>query len=240
MPDSALLAGPNITTMTMSPAAGVTGWVRTAFERALAGEGKISDAVLALPGMSGQTYRRFINNLIEIIPDPRYLEVGVWQGSTFCSAIFSNEVTATAIDNWSQFDGPSDKFLEHLSKFKGKAKVDVLERDFRDVDFRHLGRTFNVYLFDGPHAREDQYDGVTFAKPALDDAFVLIVDDWNWEQVRLGTFDGIRGAGYQVEWSVEIRTSLDNSHGPVRIAEGGIGCISDWHNGYFIAAMRKA
>jgi len=68
-----------------------------------------------------------------------------------------------------------------LAKFKGKSKVSFIERNFREVDFCHLGK-FNVYLFDGPHSYKDQFDGVMLAEPALDEIFVLVVDDWNWEQ----------------------------------------------------------
>ena len=67
----------------------------------------------------------------------------------------------------------------------------MLTADFRAVDFNGLGR-FNVYLFDGPHERDDQYDGVKLAQPALDEEFVLIVDDWNWPAVRAGTLDAVR------------------------------------------------
>lgn len=221
---------PDIQMSSMSPTTGLANDVRTAFDRALLNDGKVSDAVLALPGMSGRKYRLFINNLIGLMSDPRYLEIGVWQGSTLCSAIFQNEVTATAIDNWSQFNGPVARFRSNLAKFKGKAKVNVLERDFRDVSFDSLGK-FNVYLFDGPHSYKDQYDGLTLAKPALDEIFILIVDDWNWNRVRVGTFDAIRDSGYHIDYSIELRTSLDGTTPLLR------GYKSDWHNGYFIAVM---
>jgi hypothetical protein len=96
-----------------SPTAGFAVEVRNAFERALVNDGKLPDTVLDLPGMSGKKYRMFINNLVEIVPDPHYLEIGVWR-STLCSAIFGNEMTATAIDNWSEFSGPAEAFLANL------------------------------------------------------------------------------------------------------------------------------
>jgi hypothetical protein len=68
--------------------------VYKAFAEAFAGFGTIQEAVLKMPGMSGTKYRRFINNLMRILPHPRYLEVGAWAGSTLCSAIDGNSVTA--------------------------------------------------------------------------------------------------------------------------------------------------
>jgi hypothetical protein len=233
MPDTDRMPSVHVTCAGATSTAGFAVEVRTAFERALVNDGKLPDAVLDLRGMSGKKYRLFINNLVEAMPDPRYLEIGVWRGSTLCSAIFGNDMTAMAIDNWSEFGGPTEAFFENLSKFKGKAKVNFLEHDFRELNFYHLGK-FNVYLFDGPHSYKDQYDGVVLAEPALDEAFVLIVDDWNWEQVRCGTVDGIRENGYQIDHRIEIRTSIDNTQPLVR------GTQSDWHNGYFIAALRKS
>src|SRR5271165_5610523 len=184
----------------MRPQSDLARNTRAALDRAMTMDGKVNEEILQLEGMSGKKYRCFINNLIESIDDPRYLEVGTHAGSTLCSAIFGNRVTATAIDNWSYADQPSKRFFTHLAQFKGPdAKVSFLEKDFRQVDFGSLG-TYNVYLFDGPHAEIDQYDGVMLAQPALADEFVLIVDDWNWPEVRQGTLRAIRDLGLGMDF----------------------------------------
>src|SRR3954447_24894640 len=84
--------------------------VSSAFQDALKAHGKLEEPVLSINGMSGRKYRLFINNLIGGMTNPRYLEVGVWAGSTLCSAISKNTVSALAIDNLSEFGGPSDQF----------------------------------------------------------------------------------------------------------------------------------
>jgi len=207
---------------------------RTALQRAIAGDGKLPSEILDLQGMSGRKYRLFMNNLIGSLEDARYLEVGVWMGSTLCSAIHGNKAQALAIDNWSQFGGPAAQFFRNLSLFKtAEARVSFLESDYRGIDFRTLG-SFNIYLFDGPHTLEDQRDGIALALPALDRQCILIVDDWNWPQVRQGTMTSLREANITVDYMAEIRTTLDDTHGPV------IGAQSDWHNGYFIAGVTKA
>lgn len=223
----------DITSIAVSPTNGFAAEVQTAFDRALSDEGKVASEVLSMRGMSGKKYRRFINNLMEVIPDPRYLEIGAWQGSTLCSAIFGNEITTTCVDNWSEFNGPFDKFLTNLAKFKGKSRVTFIEKDYRELDFHHLG-LFNVFLFDGPHAYEDQFGAVMMADPALEPCFVLIVDDWNWEEARRGTMDAIRKRNYHIDYMIEVRTSRDNTQPELR------GENSDWHNGYFIGALRKS
>jgi hypothetical protein len=224
----------HVTTVETVGTNGFSAKIKAALTRAIVGEGKLSLDALSIDGMSGRKYRIFINNLVESIEDARYLEIGVWQGSTLCSAIYGNNVRALAIDNWTEFAGPFDKFFINLARYKGRdAKVSFLETDFRTVEFDSIGK-FNVYLFDGPHDAKDQRDGVILAQPALDDQFIMIVDDWNWEAVREGTFLGIREADLQLNHVVEIRTSLDGTQPELR------GASSDWHNGYFIASCSKS
>jgi hypothetical protein len=219
--------------MAQSPASALAGAVSAAMQAALVGQGRLNPDVLRLSGMSGTKYRLFINTLIGSLADPRYLEVGVLGGSTLCSAIDQNRVTALAIDNWSEFDGPSRTFFTNLARFKHRdAHVSFLESDFRAVSYGAIGR-FNVYLFDGPHEAADQRDGITLALPALDDQFVFIVDDWNWSRVREGTIAGIAQANLRIDHQIEIRTTLDDSHGAL------IGEQGEWHNGYFIGVLSK-
>jgi hypothetical protein len=186
--------------------------------------------------MSGRRYRETINRLLRAVESPRYLEVGSWMGSTLCAAIHGNPaVSALAIDNWSQFGGPRERFLLNLARHAPQAAaISFLTMDFRSVPFSALG-PFNVYLFDGPHEREDQRDGLALALPGLDREFIFIVDDWNWPHVRAGTMDAVMGLGIDVLDSVEIRTTLDNSHP----ADSGLAVdeASDWHNGYFLAVL---
>jgi hypothetical protein len=204
--------------------------LKRALDQALAGIGGPPDFVRAIEGMSGQKYRTFINLLVGSLPDARYLEVGSYAGSTAASALCGNRVKAVCIDNWSQFGGPKSTFLANIESIRSPA-IDIrfVESDFRRVDYASLGR-FNVYLFDGPHEEQDQYDGIVVARPALDKCFILIVDDWNWPASRLGTFRAFRDSGYSLACSAEVRTTRDNSH-------AGGGANSDWHNGYFFAVL---
>ena len=122
--------------------------VKHAFDLMTAGTGKLPEELLKLHGMSGKKYRIFVNNLVECVPNARYLEVGSWAGSTLCSAIYGNTVKATAIDNWSEFGGPSNKFFSNLGQFISSSNsVSVITSDFRKVSYQSIG-THNIYLFD--------------------------------------------------------------------------------------------
>jgi hypothetical protein len=204
--------------------------LRTAFHDAMNDIGGPSDDVRQMEGMSGQKYRTLINSLVRHHPNPRYLEVGSWAGSTAASAMCGNSLDVLCIDNWSQFGGPKTIFEENIERFRSSTvNFRFLESDFRDVDYGALG-SFNIYLFDGPHEEQDQYEGIMIARPALERRVVFIVDDWNWLRVRMGTFRALLDACYRVEASIEIRTAW-GSHAHAAIH----GKHSHWHNGYFIA-----
>ena len=207
--------------------------ITNAWLAALAIDHKLPDWIRYMEGMSGKKYRYFINNLIETTPDARYLEIGSHAGSTACSAIWGNKVKVTCIDNWSEFGGPKDQFLSNIEKVK-TPDVDFkfIESDFRDVDYSKIGK-YNIYMFDGPHFEKDQYDGIELVQEALDDQYVLIVDDYNWEIVRRGTEEALAHVGHTVISKIEIFTYIGDGH-PVISHQ-----YSDWHDGYLIALVSK-
>lgn len=195
-----------------------------------------SEFILDLDGMSGRRYRKFINRLMHLVDDARYLEVGTWKGSTLLSAIEGNRGHACCIDNWSEYGSPRDEFAANLRKVQTGVALEIVDADFRSVRYSALnGRPFNVFLFDGPHNEQDHYDGIRLAQPALADRYTLIVDDWNWLGVRTGTLKALIDAGNRVEHAIEIRTTRDDSHPPSHLTRGK----SEWHNGYFIAQCAK-
>lgn len=205
-----------------------------AFRDAMALRTKLPDWVLAMPGMSGRKYRRLVNTLVALAPDARYLEVGSWAGSTACSAMFANRCVCTCIDNWSQFGGPKDAFTSSTTAARSDEVVfRAIENDFRQVNYADIG-SYNIYLFDGPHEYQDQFDGVLMAQPALTSEYIQIVDDWNWPQVRQATIDAITSQKMRIVFGIEIRTTQDDTHPQVASGES-----SDWHNGYFLAALSR-
>lgn len=198
----------------------------------------LPDWLMTMESMSGKKYKNFINRLISQIPDARYLEVGTWTGSTACSAMYRNKVNCFFVDNWDQFNpqgNVKNLFFEHTEKIKKEspeASMNFLENDFRRVNYKDIGK-YNVYFFDGPHEQKDQYDGVVYAQSALENEFIFICDDWNWNQVRAGTAQAFSDLSIDIKYSLEIRTTLDGST-PEVVYE-----TSDWHNGYFIAYCIK-
>lgn len=207
--------------------------LRNSFFASLALQHTLPEWIVEMQGMSGKKFRYLLNNLIKNISFPSYLEVGSWAGSTACSCLIGNEVRMTCIDDWSQFEGPKDTFLKNTSRAKyPNTEMTLIESDFRKVDFSKIG-TFKVYFFDGPHEAKDQYDGILIALPALEENFILIVDDYNWVKVREGTQNAFNQGLFETLASIEILTVQDRKE-PVLHWEN-----SDWHNGYLISVCKK-
>ena len=220
--------------------------LKTAFFKSLSIDTKIPDWIKFMPGMSGRKYRYFINNLIASIENPRYLEIGCWAGSTACSALYGNKVKALCIDNFSEFTdsktinpslnvkNPKISFHENIKKIHSE-KIDFkfIESDFRKIKYDQIGK-FNIYVFDGPHEVKDHYDGIYIVQSALNDTFILVIDDWSMPHVREGTLNAIKDLNIKIISKIEILTTQDNSVPKLFQCQ-----YSDWHLGYFIAVCEK-
>lgn len=203
-----------------------------AFENAENSVSKITDYIIAMEGMSGSKTRHFYNNLLDT-DDARYLEIGTWKGSSVCSAMCNNKAKVICIDNWSEFGGPKSEFLVNFEKFKGNNDATFIESDCYKVDVSKLPK-FNIYMYDGNHTNESHYKALLHYYDCLDDVFIFIVDDWNWIDVREGTFNSIQKLGLKILYEKEIRTTNDNSHAIYVNPRHNY-----WHNGIYVAVLKK-
>lgn len=205
--------------------------VENAFEKAERGESKITDKILSMEGMTGKKTRHFYNNLLNI-DDARYLEIGTWKGSSVCSAMCGNKAKVVCIDNWSEFDGPKNEFLNNFNTFKGENDASFIEKNCYQVDISELPK-FNIYMYDGNHTEDSHYRALVHYYDCLDDMFVFIVDDWNGKPVRDGTYKSLKQLNLTVLYEKEIRLTTDNTHTPRPQAD------ETWWNGIYVAILQK-
>lgn len=206
--------------------------VESAFNNAEQNISKITDDIIKMDGMSGTKTRHFYNNLLNI-DDARYLEIGTWKGSSVCSAMCGNKAKVVCIDNWSEFGGPKSEFLINFVKYKGDNKAFFIENDCYKVDISILPTKFNIYMYDGNHTNESHYKALLHYYNCLDDIFIFIVDDWNWKDVRDGTFNSINKLNLKVLYEKEIRLTSDNSVTPEPLLS------KTWWNGIYVVILQK-
>jgi hypothetical protein len=205
--------------------------IETSYKNATNHVSKITNEIIEMHGMSGKLTRHFYNNLLNT-EDARYLEIGTWKGSSVCSAMCGNKAKVICIDNWSEFAGPKDEFLVNFNKFKGENDATFIESDCFQVDVSLLPK-FNIYMYDGCHKHESHYKALSHYYSCLDDVFIFIVDDWNWKDVRNGTFEAIEKLKLNILYEKEIRLTWDDSH--TTFPESA----NTWHNGIYIAVLQK-
>jgi hypothetical protein len=237
----------------------LTGHVERSIKLADLGVSNLSKDIFYLDGMSSPKVRAFLNNLCER-KGTRYLEIGLWKGSTFISALYGNEQMvdlAIGIDGYTEFTDlgtvvnpintmnntldqrrppqqkhPYECCMENTDKFLRKFPNlyfyghDCFSFLFLDtLKLRHAEARINVYLYDGGHSESSQYSGFTEYDFMLDDTFIAIVDDWNWEQVKIGTRRAFTDLKYKVlkEWDLP----------------GKGNDVDGWWNGLYVAVVQK-
>jgi predicted O-methyltransferase YrrM len=205
--------------------------VDISFQNAESNFSKITSDIISMEGMSGTKTRHFYNNLLNN-QDARYLEIGTWKGSSVCSAMCGNKAKVLCIDNWSEFGGPKDEFVKNFEKFKGENDARFIENDCYKVDISGLPK-FNIYMYDGNHSEESHYRALNHYYDCLDDVFIFIVDDWNWQEVRNGTLQSIKKLNLNVLYQKEIRLTMDNSVTLEPLLS------KTWWNGIYVAILQK-
>jgi hypothetical protein len=205
--------------------------LETAFQNAENNMSKITREIMCMEGMSGIKTRHFYNNLLNT-EDARYLEIGTFKGSSVCSAMCGNKAKVVCIDNWSEFGGPKEEFLLNFERYKGDNDAAFIESDCFQVDVSTLPK-FNIYMYDGNHTNESHYKALCHYYDCLDDVFIFIVDDWNWQDVRDGTLSSIQKLNLNILYEKEIRLTWDNSCTP------NPELSMNWWNGIYVAILQK-
>ena len=125
----------------------------------------------------------------------------------------NNNIVANAVDNWSDthnvpmrdIDIKAEKedtkqvFLKNIRPYTGGKSVTIVDSDSAE-SLSKIPVKSNVVLYDGEHTEEAHYSFLTKYNSKIDDTFCLIIDDWNWSQVRHGTIRSIEKLGYKVSF----------------------------------------
>ena len=183
---------------------------------------KLTQDIFNIPGLTSNKVRCFLNNICGI-DGCRYLELGTYRGATFCSAIYANNLSAVAMDNWSspelkpfrsdmwkEWDeniirgNPREEFVSNVKKIKGNNIIKVYDDNYWDFDVNLIPFKIDILFYDGNHTYKDQYQIITRFGTVLSEVFILIVDDWNWE--RDGILDAIEDLNFKILYDKQIYT----------------------------------
>ena len=222
----------------MNDAHALIAHIEECLKRAYNLDSNLSKDVLALEGMSGAKTRHFYNNVCSLKfegRDTNYLDIGTWKGSSTISSLYSNEhVRAFAIDNWRMFRGPREDFTNNVNTLIPTNELTVIDDDCFAIDIaNHVNAKIDVYLYDGDHQFIDHFKAIKHYADVLNDVSIVMIDDWNYGDVRNGTYKGLESADLDIMYKKEIRHTADDSHSPPRVAR------SEFWNGIGIFILKK-
>lgn len=212
--------------------------VKQSIQKAMEHRSNIDTDVLKLPGMSSDKTRHFFNNLMSR-SGTRYLEIGMWRGSTFSASVSNNSniVRAVGIDNWSQsywFENNDSTrrqdCIDNVTKFVPEnVNATIIDADCFSVEMDEFDTTFDVYFYDGPHDSASQMMALFHFYPVLDDVFVFIVDDYNpysGAEVIRGTQDAIKHVDATKLFEIELPVTKNMD-------------TENWWNGLYVVVLAK-
>jgi hypothetical protein len=160
---------------------------------------RFDDVIEGIPNLAEENVLALLNLAASLLaPGESYVEIGSFYGASLIGAMRGNDGDFVAIDRFS-FDVPQvrDRKLppasragleESLRRF-GEERATILEGDaFELVQGGALGdRRVGVYYYDGPHDYASQLRGLRMIEPWLADEALLVVDDYDWDEVAGGT-----------------------------------------------------
>jgi hypothetical protein len=130
--------------------------------------------------------------------DEVYLEVGTYQGAMICGAMLDApnlplSPKGIAIDNFSEFDRGDNQeaFIRNINREGLGRSAYLINHDFRhyfNSDMFEYPAKIGVYVYDGAHDYNSQYEGLDLAIPHLADDSLIVVDDTNQLECKLANF----------------------------------------------------
>ena len=160
---------------------------------------KLTHELLAIEGLTSAKVKMFLNNLCSL-ENSIYLELGVYKGGTFCSALFQNNCKGVAIDGWLDNLIPNtfqdtfysneniqEIFLENIKKYTILKEVEVYKSRFQTFDYTVIKQP-TIIFYDGEISQIEIYSTLVNLFKVLKGTFIMVFDDWNWTNQIIKTF----------------------------------------------------
>ena len=151
--------------------------------------------LLNIESMSTYAIGHIINQICKNLKkDELYVNIGVWKGFTLISGMINTICNVHGVDNFSEFGGPKDIFLDTFNKIKINDRHKFYELDYKVYfkNFEKKNSSINFYFYDGEHSYKNQYDNLEISNNFFVKDTIVLVDDINFEEVEQGTEDFIR------------------------------------------------
>jgi len=107
----------------------------------------LKKVLLNIESMSTYAIGHIINQICKNLKkDELYVNIGVWKGFTLISGMINTICNVQGVDNFSEFGGPKDIFLDNFNKIKINGKHKFYELDYK-VFLKILKKQIQVSIF---------------------------------------------------------------------------------------------
>lgn len=189
----------------------LTDSLKEAYERSLRSESRLSEEVLAVPGMSGLKVKHLLNNLGARCAC--YLEIGSLHGASLTAACFNNSIHAFAVENFSEANGTEEQLRATVRRFA--PNTTLLLRDAFEPETAGLvpERSIDLFFYDGQHSESSHECVLPQYITRMRDKFIFICDDWNWAHVRTSTLRSAERCSLIATCCIEVTTAHPDPSG---------------------------
>jgi predicted O-methyltransferase YrrM len=162
---------------------------------------RFDDVIGGIPNLAAENVLALLNLAARLLaPGESYVEVGTYYGASLIGAMRGNTGDFVAIDAFvfgqievrgRTLPAASRAGLEENLRRFGCDGATILEGDaFEVLEGGALGdRRVGVYYYDGAHDYDSQVRGMRAVEPWLAEEALLIVDDYDWDDVGRATRD---------------------------------------------------
>lgn len=190
-------------------------------------EPKYKDFLKQVRPMTGAGVVQILNNSVALMDEDKcYLEVGIHRGSTLVGAAWhNNNKKCFGVDNFSGHTNSHEvapfatvqEGLEDAIKRLAPNNVKYFTsgymeffKDNQDID----GMKAEIYMYDGDHSYEHQYNGLKYVDHLLSDKAIIFVDDsTNNDQEAVWTaINNILAEDNRFEFVREFKQAFPNDY----------------------------
>lgn len=203
-----------------------------AIEKAKRRESNLTPLGLSIPMLGSIQIRHLLNNLGAI--SKNMADIGSHIGGSYCSMVCNNHLEKTyVIDSWASDEESERKceheFIENVSLCRPiETELKIIKSDCFATDLTLIDVPIDLYSYDCGHSKEEQKQALIYFKPILSDEFIYCCDDWDFDGVKEGTWEGIELGGYDVLFHQELLNEGPGDH-----------LDQEWWNSYAVFLLKK-
>jgi len=177
----------------------------------------LRNGVLSIKSTSGLRTRHFINNMCSTEDKFSYLEFGILQGATICSAIYKNKIRAVGVDNWVEYNNEpvfnAITTQQNIDEFGEQSKCRIITSDVFLKSTFGLGKFDFIYFDAGQNfSYTNQKNVLKYYVKNFKNTLYAACSYWNIDIVRKYFFECIEDSDYNIVFKNEMFTHIYNDN----------------------------